>query len=440
MYFGWAGRFGSTFLSGLYVKSGLVEHAYFMPALSLLFFTWASIFFLLRMINRYILAAAFSGMRILQASLILFLLNLYTMADIGSGIYWFSSAIVYQSAFILFLLLAGCLVRRFYTSKSENNLSGDSIILLLTLFIVGCNEVAAVFLLLFLSLLITLTWLYQRSVPKNLFAYLAVAFITSMLITFTSGVISVRHYLMNNNTSYLSVLPIILLRGLAVFYYILKEPLFWITALLLFILGLKIGADPATAGAFKNFKGKKILLPGLVIMGLLVIGTLTPVLMVSKGSLPLRSLNNLIALSSFCLLTIFFITGACYSPSSPLSSVKVSSTVILIIWGCGLLANTNYLTAWKSVFSGYFYHSAWEDRERQMLTAAKNHQRMVTLPPFGSILQKKIHQAFPHGIFATVKEMLEERPADIYYYDETESPSPTYLNYYGLDSIIVEKK
>lgn len=440
MYFGWAGRFCSSFLSGLFVKTGLVEHTYFIPALFLLFCTWVSIFFLLRTINSYLLAQAFPGVDILQASFILFLLSLYTMADIASGIYWFSSAIVYQSAFILFLLLAGCLIRRFYAPPSGNYLTRDGIILLLIPLIVGCNEIAAVFLLLFLLLIITLNYLYRRYVPKCLFAYFTVAFITGVIITFTSGVISVRHHLMNNNTSYWSVLPIIILRGVGVFYYILKEPVFWVSAGFLFILGIRVGADPATAGIFKNFKGKNILLPALAIMGLLVIGTLTPVLMVSKGSLPLRSLNNLIALTSFCLLAIFFITGACYSPSLSLLSVKVSSKVMLIIWGCGLLANTNYLMAWKSVFSGYFYHAAWEDRERQILTAVANHQRTVTLAPFEVILQKQIHRVFPHGIFSTVKETLEERPAAIYYYDETEAPSRIYLLYYGLDKIIVEKK
>jgi len=440
-YFGWTGRFCSTLLSGLFVHFRIIDRTYFLPALSLLFFTWAAIFVLLRTINKCFLAQSFSKTGIIQASFIFFLLNLYTMADIASGIYWFSSAIVYQSAFILFLLLAACLIRRFYATRTANTLTVDGTVLLLIILIAGCNEVAAVFLALFLFLIIVLNYFYSHPVPKILFIYLAIALLAGLLITFTSGVISIRHHQMNNNTSYLSVLPMIVFRGISVFYYILKEPVFWAIAFFLFALGIKVGAAPSTAGAFHIFKERNILIPGLVIITLLVIGTLTPVLMVSKGSLPLRSLNNLIALTSFFLLTVFFIGGASNPAlAQSLPPVKASSTAIVVLLGCGFLANANYLQAWKSAFSGYFYHAAWEDRQQQLLTAKEHHQRTVTLAPFETTLEKKIHQAFPHGIFATVNYILEENPSAIYCLDETEHPSWGYLNYYGLDKIIIEKK
>jgi hypothetical protein len=213
------------------------------------------------------------------------------------------------------------------------------------------------------------------------------------------------------------------------------------TAFFLFALGVKTGANPVTAGFLSIFKGRSILIPGLVITLLLVAGTLTPVLMVSRGSLPPRSLNNLIALTTLSLLTILFVTGACNAAlAQSLPPVKVSSTMVVIVLGCGLIASANYVEAWKSVFSGYFYHAVMEDRVRLMRTAKENHQRTVTIEPYGEALKKKVRQVFPHGIFETVNEILHERPTAIYYDNEAEDPSPTYLNYYGLDEIIVEKK
>jgi hypothetical protein len=441
MYFGWTDRFTSTFLSSLFVKFGIVSRYYFMPALALLFFTWAALFFLLRTINKNILALAFSKTRIIQASFILFFLNLYTMADIASGIYWFSSAIGYQTAFVLLLLLLGCLIRRFYPSHPGKTLPNDSIAVLLIILIVGCNELVAVFLILFLFLIIALNYFCRRPVPKVLFVYLATAIIMGILITATSGVIPVRQKLMNTHTSYLNVLPIIIFRAIAVFYFILKEPIFWITAFFLFALGTGVGADPVAAGSLNIFKGKSILIPGLMITLLLVIGTLTPVLMVSKGSLPSRNLNNLIALTSLCLLTIFFITGAGNaSLAQSLAPVKIPSSLLIIVLGCGLMASTSYMEAWKSVFSGYFYHAVMEDRERLIWAAKVNHQRTVTIDPYEKALRKKIHQVFPHGIFKTVNEILLERPTAIFYYNGAEDPPGIYLKYYGLDKIIVEKE
>jgi hypothetical protein len=103
------------------------------------------------------------------------------------------------------------------------------------------------------------------------------------------------------------------------------------------------------------------------------------------------------------------------------------------------MASANYLAAWKSVFSGYFYHAVLEDRRRIFSAAKEDHQRAVTIPPYEEALTEKIHQVFPHGIFETVNQVLQEQPSAIYYDNEAENPSPTYLNYYGLEKITVEK-
>lgn len=442
MYFGWAGRFASTFFSGLFVKSGIMSCYYFIPALTLLFLTWIAFLFLLTSINKHLLGQVFSTGAVALVSFLFFFLDLYTMADIASGIYWFSSAIVYQSAFILFLLLLSCLIRRFYVSGSAyRTLLKDSILMGLVLAIVGSNEVAAVFLILFLLCLIGLSYFYRRTAARVLFVYLAVAVAAGILITFTSGVISVRRHLMNNHTSYMNVLPIIFFRTIAVFFYIMKEPLFWMMAFFLWLLGVKTGANPAATEFPDLFKRKGVLLPGLAITLVLVIGTLTPVLMVSKGSLPPRAMNNLIAMTILCLLALSFVTGArCAALALPLSAVNVPAGWIIIVGGCGLIASSNYLQAWKSVFSGYFYHAVLEDRQHLFMTAKDHHRRTVTIEPYEQAVKEKIHEVFPHGTFETVNEILQESPAAIYYYNEAEDPSPTFLNYYDLGSIIVMKK
>ena len=117
-YFGWDGRFFSSFLKGVFTTSGIISHYYFLSALLFLLFTWFSLLVLLRTINKYLLSTFFTSETIVYASFILFGVELYTMADIASGIYWFSSVVVYQPALIAFIFLLSCLIRRFYSNPS----------------------------------------------------------------------------------------------------------------------------------------------------------------------------------------------------------------------------------------------------------------------------------------------------------------------------------
>lgn len=440
-YFGWDGRYISTLLKGVFVKPDIVSHYYFIPILLLFFFTWLSFFLLLRTINKYLLTGTFSKSIIRQASFILFLVEIYTIADIGSGLYWFSSAIVYQPALICFALLMNCLLRRLCEPSSRNIFLIDIAAIILILTILGCNEIAAIFLILFLLFIAIFYYLYNRRTSTILLIYLGIAVAISILTTLTSGVIAVRHNQMNSHTSYLTVIPIIFFRATAVFYYILKEPLFWITALMSLIAGVKTGQITGTANVLNIFKGKRILAPGLLIIVLLIAGTLTPVLMVSKGSLPPRSLNNLISFIDLCLLVVFFLTGfSSKVPGKVFMYMNRFSSVTIILLICGLLASTSYLESWKSVVSGYFYHAVIEDRQALLLKAKENNQRVVAIKPYPAALQEKIHQVFPHGTFVTVNKILLEPPRALFYINEAENPSKSYLDYYGLDSIIVEKR
>jgi hypothetical protein len=69
--------------------------------------------------------------------------------------------------------------------------------------------------------------------------------------------------------------------------------------------------------------------------------------------------------------------------------------------------------------------------------AQNNHQQTVNLEPFEEALSQKIHQSFPHGIFTTVKTLLQEKPALLFQENSPDIPDYGWLNYYNLDSITV---
>jgi hypothetical protein len=382
------------------------------------------------------------------------MVTIYVQAEVATGFYWFSSAVTYQTALILFLLLGGMLVRRFASSAipspatpsfpilSSRSVSAprpswrdDAVISILAFLISGCNEIAAIFLAFFFAMLIVAAYYYRRAIPVSLFVYLAVCGITGGIVLLTSGVLSVRSGFMNHHTPIAAVLPMILFRSAAVFYYILKVPLFWIAGGLLYLIGRRV------AVSFPLLPGQKFLVPGLIALPVLVLCTLTAILMVSKGALPDRALNNLVDLAAIGLLGLAFLAGiSAATPFSynPSSAPVIPSPVLVIILIAGMLASDSFPEAWRNDLSGYFYHSIQRDRLQKMEEAGQNHQKTVVFQPYNEALQEKIHRVFPHGTFATVRTLLEERPSFLFYLKDPDRIDPMPLYYYSLDSVTVK--
>lgn len=437
LYLYWSGRYTSNFLYGLLISPGLMYKYYFLHSLLLFFFTWGAILFLLTTVNTLLPGRTFTRSSIVSASFVLFFLFLYVQAEIATGFYWFSSALVYQTAFVLFLVFAGNLVKRMFLPGAI--CGRDLFLLFLIVLIIGCNELIAVFLLFFLSALITACYYYGRRVPKFLFLYLAVTAIIGILIIFTSGVVSIRHKMMSSEGGYAGVLPAIVFQTIATVYYIFKEPLFWLSAVALFAIGMNLSQDAST-GAFALFRKKNIFVPGSLALLLVLIFTLTAILITTRGSLPLRALNNLTDLVTCCLLALFFLAGIKKGADWPyLTTLRLARSAQAAILVVLLMASVNYWEAWKSVFSGYFYHAVLNDRDRQLRATVEQHNKTGTLAPYEEALKGKIRQLFPHGIFESVNTILLEKPSLLYFYNGAETKDLRYLKYYGLDSIIITK-
>lgn len=440
MFAGFTGRFFTTFLTGAFMDTGIMTRYYFLHPLLFFILTGWAIFFLVSTVHKNILAGSLSRSSLALISALLFLLNLYTLADIATGYYWFCSVVVYQTAFILSLLLAGCLLRRFYPSGSGSPRRLDILILLLLVLISGSNEVAPLFFLLLLSLLAALHYYLQRKVPRALILYIVALIVLGLFLVLSSGIVSVRSQVMSAHPRYLSILPILLFRIAGVLYYILKEPLFWVAAFLFFLAGVRSAANPRAAAFLSFFRGRSLFLPGLSMILLLLTASLAILLVFTNGSLPPRALNNLIGYTLFCLLGLVFMTGLA-RPSLALRPDGFSSSLLTAILVCVLLASVNYQDAWKSVLSGYFYHSVMEDREKVLLEAEKDHRRTAVVEPFEQALQEKIRRVFPNGTFKTLNKQLQEKPTTILYYNPAEEkPIPAgYLAYYQLDTILIRK-
>jgi hypothetical protein len=439
IYFYWEGRFTATFIWGVFEMLGIVDHYYFLVFLLYAFSTWMALLILISSINSRYLGSIFAFSGLLPASLILLVLDLYVMAEISSGVYWLSAVTVYQTAFILFLMLAACLVRRF-AEGAGSFCRWDFIIISLAILICGCNEIAAIALACCFLLIIGAYIYYRRRVPRVLFLYLGVILLTGVAILLTSGVLSGRTPVMKGRTGNAGVGLIILARGLSIFYYIFKEPLFWVCGACSYVLGVRMSA--ALEPSLHVVRTRRFFIPGLLGILLVVLCTLAPVLVVTHGSIPERAINNLTSLSAFYLLGLAFLSGACkpgFIAIVDLVTERRLSTLLVVLLSCALLASYNYKEAWKNVATGYFYHAIQADRQKVFLSARERHQRSATITPYAVALDEKIRRVFPHGVQVTVQRLLKERPTYLYFENVEELSARNLSEYYHLDSLILKQ-
>lgn len=437
IYYGWTGRYTATFIGSVLLAMGLPKW-YFMHTWLLLGSTWGALFFILTTVNTMVMKRLYRPGTLALGASVLLLLFLYVQAEISTGLYWFSAAITYQPAFILFLFLVGCLIRRYYTGLRRY----DVFITLLVVLIAGCNEIAAVFLTFFLLILL-IGYYRTRSVGRTLLFYLLVAIAVDSLIVTTSGLFTGRYKEMGSSGGYISIFPIVLFRACYVFYAILKVPLFWMAAITLWLAGAKMSYSPLMKADPATPKGRGVFIPGLMTLSGLMVLTLAAITLITRGPLPQRALNNLIDLTAFGLLALFFTAGISYR--SDLSKTwaevlaKMHPWVLPGLFLSTMIAADAFADAWSSCFTGYFYAAAERTREKQIQAAAHSHQKTIVLEPFEKSLQREVQRVFPHGSFETVHQWLQTKPALLYFAQDAENADRGYAKFCGIDSVNTER-
>jgi hypothetical protein len=427
IFFGWTGRFTSTFLGSVLGASGVVSRYIFLSPLLFLAATWGSLLFLLGCINKCILSGVLSrGHKMLIASVLL-LEMIYVQANTKETLYWFSSAVTYQTAVILFILLAGCLIRRWSSFRGSSFRLTDGSIFLLIILLIGTNEVSAAQLASFWGVACGMAWYTRRKIPAALLVCLLLTVAFAAAIYLSSGVLH-RMADMNQHTGLPAIFLIILFRTMTVFYYIIRNPLFWVSGYFLFTVGVKVGRQSMP------FRDLRIVPCLFALVGMVVI-PLTVVLLFSRGSLPLRALDVLTQVSSLCLLIVCFLAGTLREGDGR----GLAPVIFPLLFAASLLAGSKFVEACENCFSGYFYHAVAKDREQYIKEAQRRNTRVVRLPPFPTMLQDQINKTFPHGVFVEARKVIQVQPSLLPYDTEVRDRYPSYYaQYFGVDTVLVQ--
>ena len=437
VYRHWTGRYTATFIGIWLVDHNIPERFYFLHTQLLLVGVGAAFYYFLSSINKAFLGSFFSKVRLLAASLVLLLITLYVQAEISTGFYWFSSSVTYQPPFIFSLLIAGLLIRDGASSSSKGIYLAPALVLVVLT--CGTTEIGPIYLMLSLFVLSVFIYRTTGKIPMAPVACLVLTLITGIIIMLTSGLFSGRAKQMNGNTSLLFILPMTLFRSASVFYYILRIPAFWVVSLLSYGLGLKLAPLECNKLRILPWGERKILAPGLLIIAACVFLSLGPILAVTGGSFPTRSLDTLVDLTMASLLALLFMAGLMDTRTAALlKDIRIPPALPLFLLIMTLTATVPLVEAWESVFSGYFYHGMVQQRKELIRDALSEGKRTVTIEPAEAGVEEKIHARFPGGIFETVHTILLKKPALIFDDDGMEKANRAIYQYYGLDSIIVK--
>jgi hypothetical protein len=444
LYVNWAGRYTTSFITGSFIILDLPGRFPFLPTLIYFFATWSAIVYILRSLRPLLAAGSLPPGIVARAAAVLFVVFLYVQPDIATGFYWLSSTSVYQTAFILFLLLLGVILRKFgaqqpgATPKAGRLARLDLLFYLLILLLEGCNEIMAVLLPIFLFLLAKFFYPGRRRADRWVWMGLGIAVAMGLVIFATSGVMNYRQHFMNSHTDHSAILGITVFRTVEVFFYVLREPLFWGCAVTIYFVGVGVSPQLKEQSPLAFFRAKNIFLQGLTALESIVFLSLTAFLLASRGSMPPRVLNDLSDISACGLLALSFFAGIhkgaqLTTPIRPLPSPGIQTAALIVL----LLASINYADAWKSVGSGYFYHAVLSDRDHALKTAAAGHRRVATVVSYDSTLTEKIRETFPHGVPITALGWLTQKPTLLVFFDGAADGDAAYAHFYGLDSIIV---
>jgi len=126
------------------------------------------------------MAGSLSKTELFNISLILSLLFFYQMPDLSEGIYWYTSAVTYHIANIMFLFYA-CLLYHFFKGKYICNSMFFSFLLLIFLLLInfGFNEIHVLIFVLMFSTIIIISHINKFNIIRN---YSLVLLLISLLL------------------------------------------------------------------------------------------------------------------------------------------------------------------------------------------------------------------------------------------------------------------
>jgi Family of unknown function (DUF6056) len=432
----WGGRFAATFSGALFAHHNFLYEHYYVHSLLLIVLNFISIFFAIVMLNKYFLREQWSFSKTALISFVFLALEICSLPEPSTFIFWFSSAITYQLPIGLLQTEFALLVLTVHSKNKTVRIICSIILPALIFLINGFNELFIV--VQFFLFLLLFYFNAYRKISKTLIIVMMLSFITSAaIVVFAPGNAS-RDSIIEPKGIYLGTA--------AIFYHcaetlwsIFKNPFAWFVAVIVFIYGVNNKNNFFYSKWITRFTQNKLIFP-LIIIGFLIASIGFAVIGLKGGIIPDRYLNGVAYFVLLLLLMYVFFLG--FNSNSE-TFLKLNGTKKIWLYSLiiiGIFCNRYIVDAYKSMIAAPLYDSIMTEREKTLHMAAESKTSAI-VDDYNLAIEKHLNTDYRESP-VTLRSLVQQKPPFLFFQDDLadEYSISVLRNFYHVDSIKVKKK
>jgi len=436
IYNNWSGRFSATFAGCLFTyKDYLFDH-YYLHTLLLLFLNFSSILFLITAFDRHVSKTGSTFLRRLMLTTIFLALEICSLPQPSTFLFWFSSSLIYHLPVILMQFQIAVFIVYYNTDRGSLRIIHALLLPVLVFIIIGFNELFIIAEAFFFGVIFFFEW--HKPIPVVVKFCMLLAFVAGTAIMVLSPGNQVRMSSIDAKPSYVGFVSV-MYNCLQASWYVFKNPYIWFVGSAIFLY-----AETSKQLWLAN-KHIRVLLQKkwFILAGFLLFlaGAIAIAVTALKGGLlPERYLNAVNCILLLLLVIIFFVAGLVIKLSLFLST-PAKKTLIYTSLIAGILCNTYVTDAYKSLIIAPVYNHIMNERELALKQAAVEKNKTATVKSYDAAIENLLQTRYISAS-ATFKKIVQEKPPLLFFADDlADAYSIDILkNYYQLDNIVVLKK
>ena len=435
IYMHWGGRYFSNLIAAIFSSNGFLVHHYYVHTLLLVALTLIASYIFVWVISRYLINNAIVNReRIILASL-LTIVQFAIYPELSTALYWFSSAVTYQTSVILLMLLVATTIKMLQETNSKTTSLLFAIQIVLVLACNGSNEVSAIFSgVLMLILLI----LYKKKFNAHLGKIIILALIYAISIIaviIAPGNRERMTVLEGKDVNIVLSVASSFYRVFVVYWNLFLSPLFWASMATFFLYAIYVRDRIFILRHHKT--NLKTIVLFITVWSIVLLIVLIPILLLSNGSIPDRALNVLSAITLLVFIMVSFYMGLCIMDKNVkqlLAHYQLRITVATVLIICIVTNNTSREIA-SSLMSVGPYHHAMLQRE-QILKEGSGKTDTVKLTTIDTAMLYTINNSAA-GKKVMLKEWMKKKPSLLFISDDIATPASRKIlgDYYMVKNI-----
>ena len=441
IYIHWGGRYFSNLIAAIFSHNSFLISHYYVHTILLLLFTGIATYFLVTVVNKYLINKSIIKRDRLIFSLLI-CVNLYgTFPQLSTALYWFSSAVTYQTSVILLMLMSAFMIVFLQEINKKTRTIGLSALALLIIAINGSNEIAA----LLSSVIMVLLLIINKGKLKDKWtAVIVLSFVYTvsiLLLIIAPGNRERMLVLDGKDINILLSVASAFYRVAVVYWNLFQSALFWVSATAIFLYAIHIRNKIFMLQHHKA--SLKTILLFIAVWTILLLIILIPILLLSNGSIPDRALNVLSAASLSIFFAIAFYMGICVKDKNTrfvLGNLQLKYVVATTLLIC-ILANNSTKEIAASAISANTYHHAMMAREKLLTNAKHLKLDIVSLNKTDTAMMLVLQNGNALSQKAMLKDWMQRKPSLLFISDDMETTDSRKIlqEYYSIKSITLKQ-